>query len=888
MDEVNSIMADKAEMKLGSSLPSKHRSYEVKSMESFERSFDEDSGSSATWETEAKAILEGYTLRALFTDGGWVYTLVDHYARFMSMAYPKMKQRIVEEDEERYEPLDGHPIGQLLKAPNPYMRWSSFSYSLYVDYLLMGNVLIWKDEKGQLWRLPPEKLTMLFDEKNGYTPIGYVATDDTLEDYGINRNKFTTKEVLHIRRPNPNTIWWGLSPFIPGRRSVLFDRYSKDYLLKFYNRGAAPDAVLETEDELTPAQQAQLVRTFEQKYTGRQNQRRTILLPQGVKFNPITVDMVSQRFIELVESNRDEIINITHTPKHALSLQEAGSLGSEEHRLALEYYFNTTLLPDIECFATELGHFLIPEDEKETTELWFETTHLESLFENMTRKVELIEKMRSVATVNEVRTKILEWEELPEGGDVLISLNQPAQPAFGSFNLSLPDGQQAKQEDKATTTNTPVRYENIDFTPPQDVANNAERGLAMRREFRRGGTEVGIKRATQLARREVISSDTARRMYRFFIRHEANRDSTLPNGDPGNGKIAWLLWGGDPGFRWAKKLWEQMERADEAKGNHVDRASFLAAQEDDSALFMRFDRNQKNLHKMQTKFADRIEKMQKALDEAEENKIEEYQKSVRSTLLQMLSLSMPIIERTVKEKTKDTEADLKRLERNLSSAYNRLGRGYRENFEEQNKESVELGYNSNMELIFNEPAREAIEALKARDAQGRLALLSERGIESFRNISETTTKQIVGRVRKGLEQNKTVNQIAKDIRDSYPEIVLNRSKTIARTETLTAFSIGQQAQLENTMEVVPEAKKVWISARDERVRGNPNGLYPDSKADHWELSGEIKDIDKEFSNGLMLPRDTSEGPAEVINCRCSSAPLLPEDIEEFEDELTNE
>ena len=872
-------MSDKAELR---------RSYEVKSMESFERSFDEDNGTSATWETEAKAIIEGLTLRGLFTDQGWVYTLVDHYARFMSMAYPRMKQRIVEGDEERYEPLDGHPVGQLLKRPNPHVRWSSFSYSLYVDYLLLGNVLVFKDSKGQLWRLPPEQVTLVFDDTTGELQ-GYVATEGTLGDYGIQQTKFLAREVMHIKRPNPSSLYWGLSPFIPGRRSVLFDRYSKDYILKFYNRGAAPDAVLETADDLTPAQQAQLVRTFEQKYTGRQNQRRTILLPSGVKFNPIMMDMVSQRFLELVESNRDEIINITHTPKHALSLQQSGSLGSEEHRLALEYYFNTTLLPDMETFSSELGHFLIPNDEQETTELWFETAHLESLFENMTRKVELIDKLSSVATINEVRTKILEWDELPEGGDVIIGQSAPAPSPFGSFNLSLPDSQSAKDTEqvKATTINTPERYSSIDFTPPLEVSENASLGLKLRDEHNRGGSLTATKRAHRLKSREVVSSDTARRMHRFFKRHAWASDNELPNGEPGNGKIVWLMWGGDAGAKWAAKLWEQMEQADEVKGVAFDRAGFMAVAEDDPGLFIRFDHNQKNLHTMKTKFGERVDSMRKALDEAEEEGISDFQKSVQDIMIDMLKLSLPIIESSVKQKSKSMDDDMAKLEKKINRSVKKLSGRYSEDYEGANTKTVELGYDANMALIFNEPARDAINALKERDSKGRLTMLRERGIAAFESFSQTTTKQIVGRVRKGLEANKSVNEIAKDIRDNYSEVVFNRSRTIARTEALTAFSIGQQAQLENTKEVVPEAKKVWISARDERVRGNPGGLYPDAKDNHWELSGEVVDLDEEFSNGLMVPRDTKGKPEQTINCRCTSAPLLPEDIAEFEDELTN-
>jgi hypothetical protein len=87
--------------------------------------------------------------------------------------------------------------------------------------------------------------------------------------------------------------------------------------------------------------------------------------------------------------------------------------------------------------------------------------------------------------------------------------------------------------------------------PPQDVAAAAERGLNLRREFGRGGTPVGVARARDLMNRKNIPLDTIRRMKAFFDRHEQNKD-TPP--EEGNGQIAWLLWGGDPGRRWAESV----------------------------------------------------------------------------------------------------------------------------------------------------------------------------------------------------------------------------------------------------------------------------------------------------------------------------------------------
>lgn len=112
----------------------------------------------------------------------------------------------------------------------------------------------------------------------------------------------------------------------------------------------------------------------------------------------------------------------------------------------------------------------------------------------------------------------------------------------------------------------PEKYKHINFKPPQGVANEAKTGLDMRDEHNRGGTSVGIQRARNLKNRDELSPSTVKRMFSFFSRHEQNKKaegwSPGEKGYPSNGRIAWLLWGGDAGFSWSRKVKEQMEAAD--------------------------------------------------------------------------------------------------------------------------------------------------------------------------------------------------------------------------------------------------------------------------------------------------------------------------------------
>jgi hypothetical protein len=107
--------------------------------------------------------------------------------------------------------------------------------------------------------------------------------------------------------------------------------------------------------------------------------------------------------------------------------------------------------------------------------------------------------------------------------------------------------------------------EAIDLQPTESMASNAERGLKLRKEFNRGGTGVGVARARDIANRTQLSPDTIGRMVSFFARHEVDKQgegfTTGEDGYPSAGLIAWLLWGGDSGKRWADSKWESIKRA---------------------------------------------------------------------------------------------------------------------------------------------------------------------------------------------------------------------------------------------------------------------------------------------------------------------------------------
>jgi len=109
------------------------------------------------------------------------------------------------------------------------------------------------------------------------------------------------------------------------------------------------------------------------------------------------------------------------------------------------------------------------------------------------------------------------------------------------------------------------------FVPPESVRKNAAKGLELRKKFGRGGLSrkqaskqgigSGVQRATNLKNGDRVSLETIKRMHSYFSRHQgdSSADGWGSESNPSAGWIAWLLWGGDAGWEWAKSILKKTE-----------------------------------------------------------------------------------------------------------------------------------------------------------------------------------------------------------------------------------------------------------------------------------------------------------------------------------------
>jgi hypothetical protein len=118
------------------------------------------------------------------------------------------------------------------------------------------------------------------------------------------------------------------------------------------------------------------------------------------------------------------------------------------------------------------------------------------------------------------------------------------------------------QWSKKNSSDTEDSRKKKSYIPPPAAAKAAAKGLQLRKKFHKGGTQIGVARATQLKNRHPVSISTLKRMHSYFSRHAVDKkaEDFGKSAHPSKGYIAWLLWGGDPGVKWVKKILLQINK----------------------------------------------------------------------------------------------------------------------------------------------------------------------------------------------------------------------------------------------------------------------------------------------------------------------------------------
>jgi len=146
------------------------------------------------------------------------------------------------------------------------------------------------------------------------------------------------------------------------------------------------------------------------------------------------------------------------------------------------------------------------------------------------------------------------------------------------------------------------------------------------------------------------------------------------------------------------------------------------------------------------------------------------------------------------------------------------------------------------------------------------------GAKNAASIIKTTKSLVVEKVRRGLANGKTREELVRQILNESPEISAGRARIIVDTE---AHTVSQYTSQTLAVQSGLLLNKIWNSVNDERTRDfGLSGRV--SQFNHRIMNGQTRPISDSFAvprlgggyEALMFPGDPNGSAGNIINCRC--------------------
>lgn len=797
------------------------------------------------WATDDSSYLDPTYLKALFENEDWVYITVDLIAMKISNQPIRVMQQQVQDGKAVIEPAEGHPVQAVIDNPNEFQDYHSWMYTTVVDLALIGNAIQWmRRDANRIYNIPGESIHIDFDSSGAIKQYrSFESVDKEGMSVPVRQWLFPAKDIIHYRKPNPNSMIWGLSPFLAGQRAILFNRYSTEYLNAFYQKGASPSMVLEMGEMANETNALRLLRSFEAAYTGRRNQRRPLVTPKGVTAKAISHSLADQQLKEYIAQNRETILALLKIPPHEVGLQKSGSLGSEEYKSALKNFWAATLKPLMKIIAGGLT-MGFKDQLGDNYFLEFDLTDVDILQEDKKQKADLANAMLTTRTLNEVREEV--WSDPPLAGGEATPGTKPLPGFFAPSPTSVGPADPLSPATTEAVTTPQQSLNGSQVTSLVEIVNQVSQGLIPR--------ETGVQIIRVAFALSPQDADAIMGSVGQSFTPTTSPDAPI-NTSPDAPTIQTEskdLEGTESPI--AITLGEKTDRWLKSKGDW-------------------FSNRQRKIDAGQAKAEPGIYKLSLDMFEAQTigaiKEVKKYLKDEKGYAPLRHGFTVDHVGGRKSWVTKAEIKDKKELRKRVKEAMDSFKGDWTEGYVKTLDPTLELGYDTALDVPFNIPNQDQIAAIRARTARGRRQTLSARGLRSFAQMSETTTEQIMSIIDEGVTKAQSVGEIIKNIVDKV-EVTRARAETIARTETLTAVSLGQAAAMKDAAKVIPDLMKKWLTAGDDRVRGLKSG----DKYDHAGMHGQTVKFDEDFvddksGQSLGFPRAPGADAGMVINCRCT-------------------
>ena len=486
----------------------------------------------------------------------------------------------------------------------------------------------------ELYLLRPDRIEIKANESIIPESYNYVIDGVTRNVYRVDPTT-GQGQIKQIKLWSPLDDFYGLSPIMASAYNIDQHNLAGMHNVALLKNGCTPSGMLKFEPtdetgmstQLTDDQRARLLEDLEFRFQGTHNSGRPMLLEGNFSYQQLGLNPKDMDFLELLNLSAREIALCFGVPAQLIGIPDSQTYSNmETAKLAL---YEETVIPLLARVESDLNEYLSPLYDGDIR-IQYDLDSIPAMAEKRKQVYENVVQgvNAGILTRNEARDR-LGLEEVTGGDDLYIPSNlfpigeTETSPEDSAKPVEVDEAEKAYEEiygtkeevskdiftteeeaiDRAEeigcvgthsheqdgkTIYMPCRthaeydrliqeekaLDDLDLTPSDSMANEAQRGLDWRKEFNRGGTAVGVARARDIVNKTRLSPNTVLRMYSFFSRHEVDKQGQGfdrgEDGYPSAGRIAWALWGGDAGFSWAKTKRNQIMREQEKSFDDIE------------------------------------------------------------------------------------------------------------------------------------------------------------------------------------------------------------------------------------------------------------------------------------------------------------------------------
>lgn len=288
----------------------------------------------------------------------WVYDCVNLYAETASTAdwhFERAGKKVFTAKTDNTPPdaeIAPSELVDLFTKPNPFMDYAELVELLVIDLLLVGNAYWLKYQQTSdgkplaIYRLSPLHIKIIPSPQG---PKGY-----EYQPPGQDKLVLSTDNVVHYRRPNPHSLYYGMGVIKGGGRPFDMELALTETETAYFENKADPSLIVQSDRRVPRDVFNKLRQQLRSRTAGPSRSGELLVLEAGLKAMTLTPSAREAMFAELSKMSRDRIFAMFRASPMLFGIldENAGAIKPTDIRREFD---NKTMRPFLNKLQTRIS-----------------------------------------------------------------------------------------------------------------------------------------------------------------------------------------------------------------------------------------------------------------------------------------------------------------------------------------------------------------------------------------------------------------------------------------------------------------------------------------------------------------------------------------------------